>query len=74
MSKCKQLIAKAMNGREILVSLVPSKKMQNTREGFIWVDVGLNVLLESGREIELNTDRRSFYTDLNQMYYLPHRV
>ena len=74
MSKCNQLIAKAMNGREILVSLVPSKKKQNTREGFIWVDVGLNVLLESGREITLNTDRRSFYTDLNQMYYLPYRV
>ncbi len=48
--------------------------MQNTREGFIWVNVGLNILLDSGREIELNQDRRSFYTALNQMYYLPHRV
>jgi hypothetical protein len=68
------MIAKAMNGREITISLTPLKKMQNTRDGFIWVDVGVNVLLESGREIELNQDRRSFYTDINEMYYLPHRV
>ncbi|MDY6467587.1 hypothetical protein A6M14_13190 [Acinetobacter sp. Ac_877] len=74
MSNSNQLVAKAINGSEIVVSLVPSKKMQNTREGFIWVNVGLNILLESGREIELNQDRRSFYTALNQMYYLPHRV
>ena len=68
------MIAKAINGREITISLTPLKKMQNTRDGFIWVDVGVNVLLESGREIELNQDRRSFYTDINEMYYLPHRV
>lgn len=74
MSNSNQLVAKAIDGSEIVVSLVPSKKMQNTREGFIWVNVGLNILLESGREIELNQDRRSFYTALNQMYYLPYRV
>lgn len=74
MSNSNQLVAKAIDGSEIVVSLIPSKKMQNTREGFIWVNVGLNILLESGREIELNQDRRSFYTALNQMYYLPYRV
>lgn len=68
------LVAKSVNGREILVSLVPSKKMQNTREGFTWVEVGKKVLLQSGIEIELNLDGRSFYTGINEMFRLDTRV
>lgn len=41
------LVAKSVNGSEIIVSLVPSKKMQSTREGFKWVEVGKKVLLQS---------------------------
>ncbi|MBF4520503.1 MULTISPECIES: hypothetical protein [Acinetobacter] len=69
-----KVLAKAVNGREIVVSLVASKKMQNTREGFKWVEVGKHVLLECGQEIELNVDGRSFYTDIHEMFRLPHRV
>ena len=69
-----KVLAKAVNGREIVVSLVASKKMQNTREGFQWVEVGKHVLLECGQEIELNVDGRSFYTDIHEMFRLPHRV
>ena len=46
-----KVLAKAVNGREIVVSLVASKKMQNTREGFKWVEVGKHVLLECGRKL-----------------------
>lgn len=68
------MLAKAVNGREIMVSLVASKKKQNTRDGFKWVEVGKHVLLECGQEIELNLEGRSFYTDTHEMYRLPHRV
>ena len=57
------MLAKAVNGREIMVSLVASKKKQNTRDGF-----------KCGQEIELNLDGRSFYTDTHEMFRLPHRV
>ena len=69
-----KVLAKAVNGREIVVSLVASIKMKNTREGFKWVEVGKHVLLECGQEIELNVDGRSFYTDIHEMFRLPHRV
>jgi hypothetical protein len=69
-----KVLAKAVNGHEIVVSLVAYKKMQNTREGFKWVEVGKHVLLECGQEIELNVDGRSFYTDIHEMFRLPHRV
>ena len=69
-----KVLAKAVNGREIVVSLVASKKMQHTREGFKLVEVGKHVLLECGQEIELNVDGRSFYTDIHEMFRLPHRV
>ena len=62
------LVAKSVNGSEIIVSLVPSKKMQSTREGFKWVEVGKKVLLQSGVEIDLNLDGRSFYIESNQMF------
>lgn len=74
MKNNENLIAKAINGREIVVSLVPLNKMQNTRNGFTWVEVGKNVLLESGIEVELNLDGRSFYAGVNEMFRLPHRV
>ena len=64
------LVAKSVNGSEIIVSLVPSKKMQSTREGFKWVEVGKKVLLQSGQEIEFNQDGKSFYTSVNQLYRL----
>lgn len=72
--KSENVIAKSVNGREILVSLVPSKKMQNTREGFTWVEVGKKVLLQSGIEIELNLDGRSFYTGVHEMFRLESKV
>lgn len=72
--KLENVIAKAVNGREILVSVVPSKKMQSTREGFEWVEVGKKVLLQSGVEIELNLDGRSFYTGIHEMFRLESRV
>lgn len=72
--KFENVIAKAVNGREILVFVVPSKKMQSTREGFEWVEVGKKVLLQSGVEIELNLDGRSFYTGIHEMFRLESRV
>ncbi|WP_166169902.1 hypothetical protein [Acinetobacter sp. SA01] len=70
MNKTENLVAKSVNGHEIVVSLVPVKKMQNTRDGFKWVEVGKKVLLESGIEIDLNLDGRSFYTSVNEMFRL----
>lgn len=70
LNKTENLVAKSVNGCEIVVSLVPVKKMQNTRDGFKWVEVGKKVLLESGIEIDLNLDGRSFYTGVNQMFRL----
>mgnify|MGYP003525520537 FL=1 len=74
LNKVENVIAKSVNGREILVSLVPSKKMQSTREGFEWVEVGKKVLLQSGIEIDLNLDGRSFYTGVHEMFRLESRV
>ncbi|NHC02634.1 hypothetical protein G9F31_02450 [Acinetobacter sp. 187] len=74
MNKIENVIAKSVNGSEILVSLVPSQKMQSTRDGFKWVEVGKKVLLQSGLEIELNLDGRSFYTGLHEMFRLEKRA
>ncbi|WP_406741409.1 hypothetical protein [Acinetobacter shaoyimingii] len=74
MKKSEKLIAKSVNGREIVVSLIPSIKKQSTREGFKWVEVGKRVLLQSGIEIELNLDGRSFYTGIHEMFRLEARV
>nr|WP_174560751.1 hypothetical protein [Acinetobacter bouvetii] len=74
MNKIENLVAKSVNGREIVVSLVPLKKMQNTRHGFEWVEVGKKVLLQSGVEIDLNLDGRSFYTDVHEMFRFTARV
>ena len=70
LNKTGNLVAKSVNGREIVVSLIPFKKMQKTRDGFKWVEVGKKVLLESGIEIDLNLDGRSFYTGVNEMFRL----
>jgi hypothetical protein len=70
LNKTENLVAKSVNGSEIVVSLIPLKKMQNTRDGFKWVEVGKKVLLESGIEIDLNLDGRSFYTGINEMFRL----
>ena len=74
MLKINDLIAKSKNGTEIIVSLIPLNKMQNTRQGFKNVEVGKRVLLSSGIEVDLNLDGRTFYTSLNQLFKLNHKV
>ncbi|EEY94610.1 hypothetical protein [Acinetobacter johnsonii] len=74
MLKINYLIAKAKNGTEIIVSLIPRHKMQNTRQGSKKIEVGKRVLLESGIEVDLNLDGRTFYTSLNQLFKLNHKV
>ncbi len=48
--------------------------MQNTRQGFKTIEVGKKVLLESGVEVDLNLDGRTFYTSINQLFKLNHKV
>ncbi|MCU4347027.1 hypothetical protein ACEN3H_05240 [Acinetobacter lactucae] len=74
MLKINDLIAKSKNGTEILVSLIPLNRIQNTREGFKTVEVGKKVLLSSGIEVDLNLDGRTFYASINQLFKLDYRV
>lgn len=74
MNQFNNLIAKAANGTEILVSLIPLNKQQNTRQGFKWVEVGKRVLLESGNIVDLNLDGRSFYTKNNELFKFKERI
>lgn len=74
MLKVNDLIAKSKNGTEIIVSLIPLHKMQNTRQGLKQIEVCKRVLLESGIEVDLNLDGRTFYTSLNQLFKLNHKV
>ncbi|EEY91396.1 hypothetical protein HMPREF0026_03144 [Acinetobacter junii SH205] len=74
MLKINDLIAKSKNGTEIIVSLIPLNKMQNTRQGSKKIEVGKRVLLSSGIEVDLNLDGRTFYTSLNQLFKLSHKV
>ncbi|WP_151833853.1 hypothetical protein [Acinetobacter ursingii] len=74
MLKINNLIAKSKNGTEIIVSLIPLNKMQNTRHGFKQIEVGKRVLLESGIEVDLNLDGRTFYTSPNQLFKLDQKV
>ncbi|MHA3061364.1 MULTISPECIES: hypothetical protein [unclassified Acinetobacter] len=74
MNQNHNIIAKSINGTEILVSLVPLNKTQSTRTGFKSIEVGKRVLLESGIEVDLNLDGRSFYTEVNQLFKLNYRV
>ncbi|WP_151707472.1 hypothetical protein [Acinetobacter sp. TUM15064] len=68
MENLSNLIAKSANGTEIQVSLIPLKKMQNTRNGLKSIEVGKRVLLQSGIVVDLNLDGRTFYTELNQLF------
>jgi len=72
--KINDLIAKSKNGTEILVSLIPLNRIQNTRQGFKTVEVGKRVLLSSGIEVDLNLDGRTFYASINQLFKLDYRV
>ncbi|ENW27091.1 MULTISPECIES: hypothetical protein [Acinetobacter] len=74
MLKINDLIAKSKNGTEIIVSLIPLNKMQNTRQGLKRIEVGKRVLLSSGVEVDLNLDGRTFYTSLNKLFKLNHKV
>lgn len=74
MLKINNLIAKSKNGTEIIVSLIPLNKMQNTRQGLKRIEVGKRVLLSSGVEVDLNLDGRTFYTSINQLFKLNHKV
>ena len=74
MLKINDLIAKSKNGNEIIVSLIPLNKMQNTRQGLKRIEVGKRVLLSSGVEVDLNLDGRTFYTSINQLFKLNHKV
>ncbi|MBJ9720682.1 hypothetical protein I5515_02580 [Acinetobacter calcoaceticus] len=74
MLKINDLIAKSKNGTEILVSLIPLNRIQNTREGFKTVEVGKRVLLSSGIEVDLNLDGRTFYASINQLFKLNDKV
>ncbi|WP_159516541.1 hypothetical protein [Acinetobacter sp. 18QD2AZ41W] len=74
MLKINDLIAKSKNGTEIIVSLIPLNKMQNTRQGLKRIEVGKRVLLSPGVEVDLNLDGRTFYTSLNQLFRLNHKV
>lgn len=74
MLKINDLIAKSKNGTEIIVSLIPLNKMQNTRQGLKKIEVGKRILLQSGIEVDLNLDGRTFYTALNQLFKLNHKV
>ena len=74
MLKINDLIAKSKNGTEIIFSLIPLNKMQNTRQDLKRIEVGKRVLLSSGVEVDLNLDDRTFYTSLNQLFKLNHKV
>lgn len=74
MLKINDLIAKSKNGTEIIVSLIPLNKMQNTRQGLKRIEVGKRVLLSSGVEVDLNLDGRTFYISINQLFKLNHKV
>ena len=63
-------VAKASNGNEICVQIIPLKRQQNTLDGFKLVEVGKKVLLQSGQEVDFNLDGKSFYTSVNQLYRL----
>ena len=66
----KWYVAKASNGNEISVQIIPLKRQQNTLQGSKWVEVGKRVLLNSGQEIDFNLDGKSFYIDVNQLFRL----
>ncbi|WP_081103718.1 transposase [Acinetobacter venetianus] len=62
--------ARTCNGDEIKVKVIPLKRKQSSANGFIWVEVGKKILLDSGKEVEFNQDGKSFYISTNNLYYL----
>lgn len=50
--------------------IVPHVRKQNSQDGYRWVEVGKKIQLQSGEEIELNQDGKSFYAGFNQLYRL----
>ena len=43
-------------------------------KGFKKIEVGKKVLLQSGIEVDLNLDGRTFYTSLNQLFKFNQKV
>ncbi|TCB66432.1 transposase [Acinetobacter sp. ANC 4178] len=62
--------ARAINGDEIRVKIIPLKRKQNNLFGVSWVEVGKQIEFESGEKCALNIDGRSFYTLQNKLYKL----
>lgn len=64
--------AKAVNGDVIRVNVIPLTKVQSNLNGFSQVEVSKQIELESGQILNLNLDKKSFYTAINQLYKLLH--
>ncbi|MDQ8937026.1 transposase [Acinetobacter rudis] len=64
------MTAKAVNGDQIRVKVIPFKRKQNTMSGHTWVEVCKQIQVESGDLFQLNLDGKSFYTGLNKLYKL----
>lgn len=64
------MMAKAVNGDQIRVKVVPFKRKQNTMSGSAWVEVCKQIEVESGDLFQLNLDGKSFYVGLNKLYRL----
>jgi hypothetical protein len=62
--------ARAINGDEIRVKIIPLKRKQNNLFGVSWVEVSKQIEFESGEKCALNIDGRSFYTSQNKLYKL----
>ncbi|MCJ8160763.1 transposase [Acinetobacter zhairhuonensis] len=62
--------ARAINGDEIRVKIIPLKRKQNNSFGASWVEVGKQIEFESGEKCALNLDGKSFYFGLNKLYKL----
>ncbi|TCB33687.1 transposase [Acinetobacter sp. ANC 4910] len=62
--------ARATNGDEIRVKIIPLKRKQNNLFGVSWVEVGKQIEFESGEKYPLNVDGKSFYTALHKLYKL----
>lgn len=60
--------AKAVNGDQIRVKIIPLQKEQSTIFGKIMVEVSKQVQIESGEMFNLNLDGKSFFTGLNNLY------
>ncbi|WOE33070.1 MULTISPECIES: transposase [unclassified Acinetobacter] len=64
------MIAKAVNGEQIRVKIVPLKRKQNSLSGPTWVEVCKQIQVESGEKFNFNLDGKSFYKGLNNLYKL----